>query len=233
MADDPTPNIFQNAPEGSEPIKSDENVKPVEINDLSSQVISSNEKAKTDESKVEIEIDDTLTAETENKNNESAKIETQSEVAEPEPIKKEQNLSSAQTLLSILSYLNILVFITLINKPKDEYTKFHLRQGLFLTAVDLIWIIFVSILAGFVGRLLGDLIFLFFFLFPFLGVHGFLAFKAFQGEKFEILGLSKEIQKINLDKLDLNQFTYPQTTKTEPPQAQTSQNNDDGKASNS
>lgn len=233
MPDDKTPNIFQDTENQNSGTPSNQAIPETNLDDQSSITMEIDAAPETDtpsatnqniqplpENNIELQpavqvnqILNETKAEPNLQQNAQIELTTQTEQNQDLSTK----LSTQDLFMSVLCYGNLLVFIPLMNMPKDEYTRFHLRQGIAVTVMDLFLFIFVGFISGFLGRILGDLFFFFFFLIPFLGGHGFLAYKAFLSEKFEIPYIGKNLQKIDLSKLDLAKITSTskKTTQTE------------------
>lgn len=111
------------------------------------------------------------------------------------------NLSSTEKILGMLAYMNILVFLPIINQPQSEYNQFHTKQGFVLTIID--FVLFVGlILPKYVLPAIIMNILIFFLFLGLIALHGFLIFKAFNGEKFSLPIIGEVAQKINISKLD-------------------------------
>lgn len=72
---------------------------------------------------------------------------------------KKERKKVKDKLLALLCYLGILVFVPLILKPKSDFVRFHLRQGITIFALEVI-LLFIAIipLVGLVLAILGWLI---------------------------------------------------------------------------
>ena len=70
---------------------------------------------------------------------------------------EETSKKGQKNLLAIISYIGILCLVPLLTKEKDEFIKFHAKQGLALFISEVItWIVFVNILHfSFLGNLFG------------------------------------------------------------------------------
>ncbi len=101
--------------------------------------------------------------------------------------KKDKNLFSF--LLSAISYLGILCFLPFLLKTKNDYVRFHAKQGLSIFIMEiiftLIWII------PFIGWIIGALGWLACFV---VSIIGFV--KALFGEEWQIPGLKKLVNKV-------------------------------------
>jgi uncharacterized membrane protein len=69
----------------------------------------------------------------------------------PKEEKKQKNI------LAIISYIGVLCLVPVLTKEKDEFVKFHAKQGLVLFAGEVITWIFLSIIPffWFIGNLFG------------------------------------------------------------------------------
>ena len=100
------------------------------------------------------------------------------------PTKNDQPESKEKdTLLAALSYVSILWILAFLSKPKDEFTKFHMKQGLTLFLLEFILIIPI----------------INFFLFWVFLVIAIIAFvQAFNGKKWEIPVVADLSKKLNI-----------------------------------
>lgn len=70
---------------------------------------------------------------------------------------EETSKKGQKNILAIISYIGILCLIPILTKEKNEFVKFHAKQGLVLFISEVItWIVFVNILYfSFLGDLFG------------------------------------------------------------------------------
>ncbi|MBI2984836.1 MAG: hypothetical protein HYY50_04400 [Candidatus Kerfeldbacteria bacterium] len=103
-----------------------------------------------------------------------------------EEIKKEVDKippTSDQNLLAALSYAWIVSLVMLLARPKDDFVKFHAKQGLVLLIAHLVWIIPI------LGWILGFLVWV-------AMIVGFL--NAWRGRRYEIPLVYRLSEKIKL-----------------------------------
>lgn len=108
------------------------------------------------------------------------------------------DLTPEELIYSISAYLDVLVCLPIMMQNNNEFVKFHVKQGIFVTIADAILLIFAGIFAGLFGPTLGDLVFFMLFMLPYLAAHGFLIYKTVRGEKYLIPIIGESIQKINI-----------------------------------
>ncbi|TAL54318.1 MAG: DUF4870 domain-containing protein [Nanoarchaeota archaeon] len=110
-----------------------------------------------------------------------------------------KTLSSDQMMTAILSYLSILVIIPLIAvKKKDEFIKFHIKQGIILLVVEIILAIIQRVLLYlfFFGNILWDLIGILWLVILVVAVIAII--KAIQGEMWKIPVVSNYTDSIKI-----------------------------------
>lgn len=76
-----------------------------------------------------------------------------------EEVKTEETKKEKVNPIAILSYLGILVLIPLLVEKKDEFVKFHARQGLvlFIGEIATMFVSWIPIIGWFLGFLVGIL----------------------------------------------------------------------------
>ena len=100
-----------------------------------------------------------------------------------EPVKLDDN----RNVLAALSYIGILFLIPLLAGQKDEFTKFHVQQGIVLFIVDVIasFIVWVPLIGWAIGILM-----------LVVSIYGFL--QALAGKRWELPYLAQYAKKIKL-----------------------------------
>ncbi len=129
-----------------------------------------------------------------------AKKIKETHVATTPSASKSSTLSSDQMMSAILSYLGILVLIPLLAiKNRDEFSNFHIRQGIVLFAVEVILMV--------VGMAFGALFWVIGFMFSWILTLVWLVLlivsvvaiiKAIQGEKWSIPVVSNFTSMVNI-----------------------------------
>ena len=110
-----------------------------------------------------------------------------------------KTLNSEEMMTAILSYLGILVLIPLlVVKKKDEFIKFHLRQGIVLLIVEVIFVIVAQILGFmfFLGWIIWPLVSLCWIAILIVSIIAIL--KAIQGEMWKIPVISNYTNMIKI-----------------------------------
>ncbi|KKP38354.1 MAG: hypothetical protein UR28_C0017G0002 [Candidatus Peregrinibacteria bacterium GW2011_GWF2_33_10] len=202
MADPQTPNIFDNAPEANS------------NNNANESIPDSNAQSKDSLNVI---------AQTPANQNSSEQNQAISKESSKNSATISNSLTPEQALFSIMAYLDILIFIPITAQPKNEFIKFHMRQGLAVTIFDFCLLIVASFLARLSGRL-GDFVFLIFFILPYLGGHTFLIYQVIGAQMWKIPIIGDLIQKINLTKLNPNQINFPSANKVQTLPIQTTNN---------
>lgn len=65
-----------------------------------------------------------------------------SQLPSPPPLPSQASQAGRNTGMAVIAYLGILAIIPLIAAKDDPYVKFHLKQGLVLLALEIIFLIF-------------------------------------------------------------------------------------------
>jgi len=109
-----------------------------------------------------------------------------------------ENLESNQMMAGILSYIGILVLIPLLAikvQDRDDFMRFHIKQGVILFVVEIIAMIVASIIAiiPILGWLIADLLYLLFLIVSIVAI-----IKAVQKEQWEIPIISNYTHLVKL-----------------------------------
>ncbi len=111
-------------------------------------------------------------------------------------IQKESNLTNEQKIFSLLAYIPMGFIPALVTKSKDEYCKYHAKQGAALFLVSLAAIMILGIFSIFLGSFLLKI-----YLLLYVVISVVAAKKAYDGNKWPIPIISVFLSQIDIDKL--------------------------------
>lgn len=101
-----------------------------------------------------------------------------------------QKSKDEDRVLAALSYLNVLVFVPLLTKQKNDYVQFHAKQGLGLFMIECVGVLLLfTVVLGFIATFI-------FFICGLLSLYGI--YNALMGKKVEIPGVGRLADKLNL-----------------------------------
>ncbi len=85
-----------------------------------------------------------------------------------EPQTEKTDKKEEKNIIAILSYIGILVLVPLLMEKKDEFVKFHAKQGLVLFIAEVITSFFTAI--PLIGWFLGPVIWIFWIILSVVGI---------------------------------------------------------------
>lgn len=111
-----------------------------------------------------------------------------------------------EKLLGALSYVPVFFLLSIFMRPKNEYCRFHARQGLVMTAGFFVVLITMAVSTILRLNAIGTLLFYVYVILVF-----YLMYLAYSGKKWMVPGLKSFVEKVDLDKLF---FAKPSSTPT-------------------